>query len=86
MDENGVLHYPDGREVCDSIKGRAEYVRRRRKAWEDQKGVCALCLKKLAWEEASTDHILRRKMGGGFRDDSQSNIRAVHLLCNALRG
>ena len=47
--------------------------------------MCAICFQFLPEEMATADHIKKRKMGGGFRDDRQENIRAVHLICNQMR-
>ncbi len=82
-----VKVYPDGRQVCQETKaGKEEYVRRRRIAWENQMHICPLCLLPLRWEDATTDHIRPRKMGGSERDDSQDNLQAVHLICNGIKG
>lgn len=83
-----VKVFADGREVCNdkTVEGRAEYRRRRRVAFEEQKGICPLCRKRLLWSEATTDHKRPRGMGSGARDDRQSNIAAVHGLCNSMRG
>ena len=86
--DDGVFRYPNGREVCDlnSKKGRDEYKRRIKVAWEDQKHICPWCAKPLRWSEATMDHTAPRGMGGGARDDRPENIKAVHGLCNSLKG
>lgn len=78
----------DGREICDLLTkaGRDEYTRRKRVAWEQQKGVCAICHLKLNWGDATVDHKKVRGMGGGSRDDRQENLAAVHYVCNTKRG
>ena len=82
-----VKVYRDGREVCsETTAGKAEYVRRRRVAWEDQKGICSICHLPVSWEEATSDHKNPRGMGGGSRDDRQENINAVHYRCNSEKG
>ena len=83
-----VRVFRDGREVCNlnCKSGRDEYERRKRKAWEDQKGICAICNLHLAWRDTTADHIEPRKMGGGSRDDRQENLKAVHWACNTARG
>lgn len=88
LDEDGVFRFPDGREVCklDSKKGMDEYIRRKRLAWEQQKGICPICHLQLFWKDATVDHIKPRKSGGSARDDRQENIAAVHGLCNATKG
>lgn len=88
LDDDGVYRYPDGREVCDlnQKKGRDEYERRKRVAWEAQKGICPLCEKPLAWKDSTVDHREPRKMGGSERDDRQENIQAAHGVCNTRKG
>lgn len=86
--DDGVFRYPNGREVCKLTikKGMDEYNRRKRVAWEAQGKICAICHKFLNWGDATVDHIKPRKMGGSSRDDSQSNISAVHWVCNIKKG
>jgi 5-methylcytosine-specific restriction endonuclease McrA len=86
--DDGVFRFPDGREICDqkSKKGRDEYHRRKRKAWEDQRGICAICHLQLNWGDTTNDHIKPRKSGGSERDDRQENLAAVHWKCNIERG
>ena len=82
-----VKVFRDGREQCTDTKpGRDEYQRRKRVAWEEQKGICPLCKLKLPWGESSIDHKLPRGMGAGRRDDRQGNIQAVHWWCNSAKG
>jgi hypothetical protein len=88
LDDDGVYRYPDGREVCDlnSKKGRDEYIRRKRVAWENQKRICPLCMKSLNWSDSTVDHKEPRGMGGARRDDRQEKIQAVHAVCNCEKG
>lgn len=83
-----VKVFRGGREVCNHLckSGRDEYERRKRVAWEQQKGICAICHEKLAWGDTTADHVKPRKMGGSERDDRQENLRAVHWRCNTERG
>ncbi len=83
-----VKVFRDGREVCNLLckAGSDEYQRRKRVAWEDQKHLCSICHKPLAWADSTVDHIKTRGMGGGSRDDRQANIAAAHALCNSQRG
>jgi 5-methylcytosine-specific restriction endonuclease McrA len=83
-----VRVFRGGREVCNHLikAGRDEYERRKRKAWEDQKHICAICHKPLNWADTTADHIKVRGMGGGSRDDRQENLAAVHWTCNTQRG
>ena len=86
--DDGVFRYPDGREVCamNRDKGVKEYIRRRRVAWEEQKGICPICNLQLFWKDAESDHKSPRGMNGGKRDDRQENIAAVHPRCNSAKG
>jgi hypothetical protein len=83
-----VKVFRDGREVCDQLTkaGRDEYTRRKRVAWEEQKGICAICHLRLNWADTTADHKTPRGMGGGARDDRQENLAAVHWVCNTERG
>lgn len=78
----------DGREICNLLTkaGMDEYLRRKRVAWEEQKHICAICHLRLNWSDTTVDHKLPRGMGGGSRDDRQSNIAAVHGVCNCKKG
>ena len=52
-----------------------------------QHGICLLCEKPFAdAREITADHIQPRGMGAARRDDSESNIQAVHALCNSEKG
>ncbi len=83
----GVWIYPDGRQVCqNNPSGQNEYRTRRRIAWTLQNGICTICHKRMNWEQATTDHIKPRKMGGSERDDRQENLAAVHWWCNSAKG
>jgi hypothetical protein len=83
-----VRVFKDGREACNLLckAGADEYQRRKRVAWEEQKGICAICHLRLNWADTTVDHIKVRGMGGGSRDDRQFNIAAVHGICNSQRG
>lgn len=79
--------YLDGREQCrDTPDGKMLYVLRRFVAWLEQGRFCAICERALTFREATTDHKEPRRMGGGFRDDRQANIRATHWFCNSEKG
>ena len=83
----GVWIYSDGRQVCqNNTAGNNEYRTRRRIAWNLQNGICAICHERLPWQQATTDHINPRKMGGSARDDRQENLAAVHWQCNSAKG
>ena len=45
--------------------------------------VCHLCLKPIADNERSVDHVIPRSMGG---TDELSNCRPSHQRCNSARG
>ena len=66
--------------------GWAEYERRKRVAWEEQKRTCSLCHLPLRWDDSSVDHKIPRGIGGGQGMISQDKIAAAHHWCNAARG
>lgn len=75
------------REVCGkSAAGRAEYKRRREQAWDRDRGICILCEEYVPWEEATTEHIITRGMGGSRTDDRLENIAVSHWFGNNARG
>lgn len=77
----------DGRElIAPNAAGRREYRKRVERALCLQQGLCFWCQQPLSLTEATFDHIKPRGMGGGFRDDRQSNCAAVHLRCNHEKG
>lgn len=86
---NGVMTYPDGREVCqESAVGKREYSDRTDTMCERQNNRCAICGQYL--HRPSFDHECSR--GGGKRDDRITNPdgtwknAAVHFGCNGLKG
>jgi len=72
---HGVLHYPDGREVCDkSAAGKKEYNRRKEIMWRRQHGICGLKISNLCpvfitLAQATFEHQDGRGLGGSHRDD-----------------
>ena len=55
--------------------------------WIERPRVCGICgLGIQTFEEYVLDHIKPRGMGGGFRDDSDSNLQPAHFICNSLKG
>jgi 5-methylcytosine-specific restriction endonuclease McrA len=87
-EQPAVRVFKDGREQCNQLtkKGRDEYERRKRVAWEGQNKICAICRQRLNWADTTVDHKNPRGMGGGSRDDRQENLAAVHWLCNTEKG
>jgi hypothetical protein len=90
---DGVLIFPDGREVCDkkSLQGREEYKRRIWQMRIRQKGICCLCGLPLRRDEATFEHQAGRGMNGSHRDDrivvdGKPQNGAAHVLCNAMKG
>ncbi len=82
-----VKYFRDGREVC--LKNRAgemEYKRRREAAYFEHGKRCWLCGKFLTIEQATSDHVIPRGVGGCHRDDRASNIRPCCGDCNIRRG
>lgn len=80
--------YRDGRTKLNQLTkaGRDEYERRKRVAWEEQKGICALCHQRLNWKDTTGDHRTPKGHGGSTHDDRQENIQAVHWECNIRKG
>jgi len=66
-----------GREMRDTITA---------KAWSRAEGICGICGHYVCLLDAVGDHIKPRGMGGATRDDSETNIQAVHPECNSLKG
>lgn len=76
-----------GREVCSQSKGgREEYRRRREMAWDRDRGICILCEQPVSLEEATTEHIQTKGMGGAKRDDRLDNLAVSHWFGNNSRG
>ena len=69
----------DGREI---LHGNA-YTKRCRERWEMDGRRCVLCPRRLP--EFSTrliDHIKKRGLGGGWRDDRIENLRTLCFVCH----
>src|SRR5574337_78251 len=84
----GVKRIPDPsvprgyREICT----KAELNRRLKAKVEEQDGICAICGEYFVdYRTITLDHIEPRGLGGGRRDDHESNLQAVHGACNALK-
>jgi 5-methylcytosine-specific restriction endonuclease McrA len=69
-----------------SARDRAEYKRRREDAWDRDKGICILCGLFIPFEQATTEHIIPKGMGGAKRDDRLENIGVSHFFGNGARG
>lgn len=80
--------FRDGRtKINQNTKaGRDLYQERKRIAWEEQKRLCGICHQPLRWTDSTVDHKNPRGMGAGKIDDRQSNLQAVHGICNTLKG
>jgi hypothetical protein len=93
LKEKGVWTYPDGRQVCNQFieSGKKEYKRRTRAMWERQKGLCCICFRPIALEQATFEHQDGRGMGGSCRDDriekdGRPYNAAACFPCNAAKG
>lgn len=77
----------DGREVCGkSGADRAEYKRRRERAWDRDRGICVLGERFVSLDEATTEHIETRGLGGAKHDDRLPNLAVSHWFGNNARG
>jgi hypothetical protein len=56
---------------------------KRRKIYERDKGYCQYCFKKISFEEATIDHILPKKKGGG---NGKENLVISCFHCNQVKG
>jgi hypothetical protein len=71
----------DGREILSG----AAYTRRKRQVWERDRGRCRKCWTLVSWDQfkrEGVDHIAKRKMGGGFRDDRMENLQVLCRACH----
>jgi len=90
---SGVKVYRDGRECCqDNAAGRREYKARIALMWERQLGLCAICRRAIALEEATYEHAIPRGHGGGNRNDACNfpdgrwRNAATCWKCNSAKG
>lgn len=90
---NGVMTYPDGREVCNqkAKAGRQEYYTRTLQMLNRQAGRCAICHNPLIFLWVQFDHQEGRGSGGGHRDDrieihGQWHNAALCSDCNTRKG
>lgn len=82
-----VTIYRDQREICHGTRaGRAEYQRRREAIWDRDRGICCLCGLPVALSECTFEHLNGRGMGGGKRDDRESENAVSHYFGNSHRG
>ncbi len=78
----GKILLPDGREIC---RTGATWKARRRQAWERDGHCCQDCGIGLSLEWAEIDHVMPRRMGGGWRDDRLENLRTLCSPCHRRR-
>lgn len=77
----------DGREILGkSPADRNEYKRRRGDAWDRDRGICILCECFVPLEQATTEHIGTKGMGGSKHDDRLENLAVSHWFGNNSRG
>jgi hypothetical protein len=69
-----------------SRKDKEEYRRRRECAWDVYRGICILCEQFVPLEQATTEHIIPKGMGGSKHDDRQENLAVSHWFGNTARG
>lgn len=71
----------DGRMILSDT----DWAKKRPEIFARDKGVCQITGIMLMPDCYAIDHIERRKMGGGFRTDIDSNLRLTHPIANNLR-
>lgn len=101
LGDDGVLRYPNAREVCKLTckAGMDEYIRRKRVMWERQGKKCGLQISpqckavqgRLNWSDSQFGHQSPRGLAGGARDDridvdGKPQNYAVCHWCNSLQG
>lgn len=64
---------------------RERFVERvtRKAVYERDRGICMICGKRCAWDDATIDHILPLSAGG---EHSYRNVQLAHMACNRRRG
>jgi 5-methylcytosine-specific restriction endonuclease McrA len=72
----------DGREVC---RTRAAWDKRRLEVWKRDRERCVFCTISLRLSEAHIDHVKKRGMSGGTRDDRPENLRTLCEQCHRER-
>jgi hypothetical protein len=70
-----------GKRVGDLSSRRAQ-KRQLERMYEKYKGICQICFKFCARDQASRDHVVELSNGG---DKSDDNVILAHELCNNLR-
>ena len=65
----------------DGGKGRSK-AQKRLLLWRRQGGLCAICDRPMALNEATLDHFIPRSRGG---PNTYANLRATHGQCNHKR-
>jgi hypothetical protein len=79
----GVWQYPDGR----IRRSKSAMKRLLEKKIAEQQNRCFWCGEEFTdFRGVVPDHKEPRRMGGGFRDDSEDNICAAHVDCNTEKG
>jgi 5-methylcytosine-specific restriction endonuclease McrA len=78
---SGIRVMPDGREICDGAAWRI----RTHEIYLRDGGRCFKCARVFPESMTECDHILKRGMGGGTRDDRPANLRTACTWCHAAR-
>jgi len=76
-----VRKLPDGREICNLDA----WLDRRVAVWRRDGKRCMFCGKSLDLKAAEIDHIIKRGLGGGTRDDRMPNLRTLCRRCHRDR-
>lgn len=72
-----------------TAKMNRELAKKKREMWDRCAFMpeCAICGDGIEeFSDCEIDHINPRKMGGGARDDSDSNLQLTHYACNREKG
>jgi len=77
-------HHPRGYREAPLAGGNAKLLNRK---IVEQDRICAICHFEFKdYTDVVADHEDPKGMGGAWRDDSPSNVRAVHWWCNSEKG
>lgn len=58
-------------------------IRKRRKIYDNHKGICYLCDKPVSFEEYTIEHVIPKSKGG---TNKYVNLRPAHFDCNQKKG
>ena len=70
-----------------TVLSKKEYSKLKERIWIRDKGICQLCFKPITDKrDYELDHRNPRGLGGGKRNDMESNVQASHGRCNRKKG